>query len=333
MTLVVARTHAGRVAIVADTLLLSHDMPLGIRDWCLKSFFLPGPICVSFSGSPELAANSFREFWERYPAGIRYRAVVEFFEVESRNSNNEFIISFLDGALVTIKNGRRERRLSNTHWIGDSAAWRRFREYEHNRKSPPESGRAMNGVLFADEMTGSPASDLYSTMRNLLMDRDVPAVGGAVTVCSNRDVGFRFSAYSDVLFDWPASLPMTERLKYTDRFDLVSSHENDGFSISQVSPGYYNLNAVGMYLLKGRLLIVMETLRDFNTRCHILRNVEPADIASSIDKLLGFSFGALCIVMSSRGSLPVVADCQSPSDGVRIGLFCEANTFPPTVST
>ena len=31
-----------------------------------------------------------------------------------------------------------------------------------------EQGRAVNAALFADEMTGSPASDLYSVMRNVV---------------------------------------------------------------------------------------------------------------------------------------------------------------------
>jgi hypothetical protein len=68
-------------------------------------------------------------------------------------------------------------------------------------------------------MTGSPASDLYSVMRNVLLNRDVPSVGGFVTVLSNRDIGFRFSVYSDVLLDWPMEQDELGILQLTDKFD------------------------------------------------------------------------------------------------------------------
>ena len=120
---------------------------------------------------------------------------------------------------------------------------------------PYELGRAVNAALFADEMTGSPASDLYSVMRNVLLNRDVPPVGGFVTVLSNRDIGFRFSVYSDVLLDWPMEQDELGILQLTDKFDLRASGENDRCSVSQISPGYYNMNAVAFFLLKGRLLM------------------------------------------------------------------------------
>jgi hypothetical protein len=55
MTLVVARCAKSRVAIAADTLLSAHDVPLALTKGIVKSCCLPGYICVSFSGSPELA--------------------------------------------------------------------------------------------------------------------------------------------------------------------------------------------------------------------------------------------------------------------------------------
>jgi hypothetical protein len=123
--------------------------------------------------------------------------------------------------------------VSKTHWIGDKDAYERFREYEHHRGRQHERGRAINTALFADEMTGSPASDLYSIMRNVVLERDVPSVGGFVTVLSNRDIGFRFSVYSDVLLDWPKELDEYQLLQLTDKFDLRASGENDRYSVRQ----------------------------------------------------------------------------------------------------
>lgn len=122
-----------------------------------------------------------------------------FFEASNAATNNDYLLAFADTVkIITIHDGRRIRELSKTHWIGDQQAYKRFRDYEHHRGRQYEQGRAVNAALFADEMTGSPASDLYSVMRNVLLNRDVPSVGGFVTVLSNRDIGFRFSVYSDV---------------------------------------------------------------------------------------------------------------------------------------
>ena len=81
-------------------------------------------------------------------------------------------------------------------------------------------------------------------------------MGGFVSVLSGRDIGFRYSVYSDVLLDWPKELIGDQTLQLTDKFDLSVSGENDRFSTNQISPGYYTMNIVALYLLKGRLLII-----------------------------------------------------------------------------
>jgi hypothetical protein len=245
MTLVVARLENDRLAVVADTMITAQGRSLPMAKWALKSICLPRGICVSYSGSPELAGKAFQRFRERYPQGANYAATVGFFERSSVETNNDYIIAFAAPAkLVTIRNGRNTSGLSKTHWIGDKDAYERFRGHENNSGGGYEQGRAVNAVWFADEMTGSPASDLYSAMRNLVYSREVPSVGGLVTVLSNRDVGFRFSVYSDVLLDWPMGLEEGDLLCLTDKVDLRASGENDRYSVSQISPGYYNMNAV-----------------------------------------------------------------------------------------
>jgi hypothetical protein len=108
MTLVVARTERGRLAIAADTMLYAHGTSLPMQRWALKSICLPGGICVSYSGSPELAAKAFRKFHERYPQGANYAETVAFFEESSAGTNNDYIVAFADTAkLATIRDGRR----------------------------------------------------------------------------------------------------------------------------------------------------------------------------------------------------------------------------------
>ncbi|MEQ9196955.1 MAG: hypothetical protein RIE84_09390 [Parvibaculum sp.] len=329
MTLIVARVEKGRLAIAADTMLSAHGTPLSMQEWALKSFCLPGNICVSYSGSPELAAKAFHAFRKRHPQGANYTTTLEFFEASSLTTNNDYIVAFSDPAkLVTIRDGRRTNGLSKTHWIGDKYAYERFRQYEHRQRLKQEHGRAVNAALFADEMTGSPASELYSTMRNVLQDRDVPTVGGLVTVLSNRDIGFRFSVYSDVLLDWPAELGGNQLLKLTDKFDLRVSGENDRYSISQISPGYYNMNAVAFYVLKGRLLIVFFETEEGGSTCVTFGDVEPNQISARLDEKLGFPFRAMCLVMSAREEYSLPLNRVQPEHGLGMNLFCEINTMP-----
>jgi hypothetical protein len=329
MTLVVARAEKGRLAIAADTMLSAHGTSFPLREWALKSICLPGGICVSYSGSPELAAKAMWQFRERYPQGANYAETVAFFEVSSAATNNDYIVAFANTAkLVTIRDGRRTSGSSKTQWIGDKEAYERFREYEHHRGRQHEHGRAVNVALFADEMTGSPASDLYSIMRNVVLDQDVPSTGGFVTVLSNRDIGFRFSVYSDVLLDWPMELDEKQFLQLTDKFDLRASGENDRYSVSQISPGYYNMNAVAFYVLRGRLLVAFYEVQGGGTTCFAFRNVEPDRIAATLDEKLGFPFNAMCLVMSAREGLSPPILRAKPEYGLGMSLYCEVNTMP-----
>lgn len=330
MTLVVARCEKGRIAIAADTLLTEHEAPLPFTKGVVKSCCLPGYLCASFCGSPELAGKAFKDFAQQFPTGTGFDQTIKFFERSSSSTGNDYIIAFgANARLVTIKEGRRTRGLSKTHWIGDQDAYTRFREYEAKRRERHEHQRAVNVAMFADEMKGSPASDLYSTMRNLVFDRAVPTVGGFVTVLGNRDIGFRYSVYSDVLYDWPIELEPGQDLALTDKVDLRASGENDRYSVSQISPGYYNMNIVAFYLLKAKLLVVYHSKDNgVANDCSVFRGVEPQQIAATLNEKLGFNFGALCMVMSGRSEYSRQVPRTDPSHGLGISMFCEANTMP-----
>lgn len=184
--------------------------------------------------------------------------------------------------------------------------------------------------MFADEISESPASNLYSIMRNVALDRDIPSVGGLIAVTSSRDVGFRFSVYSDVLLDWPTELAETDRLALTDRLDLRATGENDRYSVNQIAAAYYNLNAVAFYLLKGRLLVAFHEVEDGRITCRTSRNVEPDQIANVLDEKLRFSFNAMCLVMSAREGFSESVQRTNPDHGLGISLYCEVNTMQKT---
>jgi len=330
VTLVVARCVKSRIAIAADTLLSEHDGALALTKGIVKSCCLPGYICVSFSGSPELAETAFINFRNSFPQGANFDATIAFFESSSSSTNNDYIIAFGHvPKLVTIRDGRRAAGISRTHWIGDKDAYEKFREYEYRKRNRYEYQRAVNAAIFADEMAGSPASDLHGIMRNVVTDPELSTVGGFVTVLSNRDIGFRYSVYSDVLLDWPRELVGGRDLQLSDKFDLGASGENDRFSISQISPGYYDMNMVAFYLLKGRLLIVFHGVNNGPAnKCSVFPGVEPSQIASTLNEKLGFNFAALCWVMSSREGYSSPVQRTNPEHGIAMSIYCEANTMP-----
>lgn len=338
MTLVVGRVSGRRVAVASDTQLTEHNARLPIPQGVVKSCMLPGGICVSFSNSPELAMKDFTNFAQTFPQGTGFANVIAFFEGASAKSGNDYLIAFAQHArLVKVADGKRVRSESKTQWIGDASAYQRFREYESRKRGRAEAGRAVNAAMFVDEIDKSPASDLYSAMRNVLADREVPSVGGFVCVISDRVDGFRHSAYCDMLFDWPATASEDFQLQLNDQIDFGASGENQGFSVSQGSTSYLNLNATAFYVLTARKLFVFaSTHHDALMRCCVLSEVGPLEIVPRLNAHFGEDLGWLIQVLSAAPSAtstqfrePLIE--EGPS-GARFQFLCHVNTFPKSAT-
>jgi hypothetical protein len=334
MTLVVARTSGHRVAVMSDTQLTEHDVRLPIHKGVVKTYILPGGICVSFSNSPELAVTDFQKFATAYPQGADFASTSSFFEEASAKSGNDYLIAFARQAkLATIVDGQRMPSAAKTQWIGDRAAYERFREYEAKARKGFEAGRAMNAVLFADEIHKSPASDLYSAMRHVIADTHIPTVGGFAYVLSDRIDTFRQSVYCDTLFDWPTAESEDFVLQLIDQIDFGASGENQGFAIAQASPGYLNLNVAAFYWLSGRKVFVFS---GYGTsplmKCSVLNDVEPLQIPARLNVHFGQDLGWLAMVLSAAPSATETRSREPPiatgPSGVRLQLFCHVNTFP-----
>jgi hypothetical protein len=134
--------------------------------------------------------------------------------------------------------------------------------------------------------------------------------------------------YSDVLLDWPIDLDESQNLKLTDKLDRRASGENDRYSVNQISPGYYNMNAVAFYVLKGRLLVAFYEVESGRTTCVSFRNVDPNQIAPTLDEKFGFPFNAMCLVMSAQQGFSSPISRPKPDYGVGVRLYCEVNTMP-----
>ncbi len=339
MTLVVARVVGERVAIASDTRITQSGLPLQNHNGIVKSCILPGKVCASFSNSPELAAQDFCEFARAFPNGAEHSETVAFFERSSKITGNDYLLAFAIGPkLVKIVNGEIIAGKARTQWIGDILAYERFREYEAKKRKNSEAGRAVNAVLFADELNNSPASDLYSVMRNIVGDRDVMSAGGFVCVISNRESGFRHSVYSDMLYNWPEDESEDFILRLKSPINLGSAGENVGYAVAQVSTGFLNTNLVAFYLLKGRKLFLFHGENNgLPDKCVVLRDVEPFKIADRLNESVGANLPWLLMVTSPVGERLQSTQRPMPnshdSHGLGLSFYCHANTFPKTKSS
>ena len=338
LTLIVARNLRGLIAIASDTMLTEHGRALAPQEGVIKSCILPGGLCVSFANSPVLAARAFAAFAQRYPQGAGFADAVGFFEKSSADTGNDYILAFSQPPkLVKIADGRRTPGTAATQWIGHRAAYERFREYEANHRPMTESGRAVNAVLFADEMEGSPASDLYSTMRHVVADREVASAGRFVCVLSNRGVHFRHSVYSDMLYNWPEAEGEDFVLALEDQIDFGAAGENASYAVCQISTGFLGMNMTGFYLVKGRKLFLFYGERNgLADKCLVLADLAPTDIKRRLADAIGADLGWLLMITSSpmqesKTVLRAEPRSEGPT-GVGLPFFCHANTFPPTKS-
>jgi hypothetical protein len=239
--------------------------------------------------------------------------------------------------LAKIVNGQKMPSVSKTQWIGDKATYERFREYEAKTRKMIEAGRAINAVLFADEISKSPASDLYSTMRQVIGDPQLGSVGGFAYVVSDRMVTFRQSVYCDMPFDWPTAEPEDFGLRLSDQIDFRASGENRKFAVAQASSGYLDLNVAAFYWLSGRKVFVFSG--DGSSplmRCSVLKDVEPLRITEHLNAFFGHDLAWLVHVSSAApsaaGSRYRAPPILSGPNGVGLQIFCHVNTFPSTDS-
>jgi hypothetical protein len=327
MTLVVGRICGPNVAIAGDTLITEHNAGLPAQAGSIKSCMLPGGLCVSFANSPETATRDIAGFREKFPRGGTFSDAVEFFERSSELTANDYLLAFAKPArLVKISNGKRLHSIAKTAWIGDRDAYSRFREYEARARPRPYEGRAVNAAMFMDEQENSPASNVHSALRDVVIDRSIETVGGFVSIISSRGSHFRYSVYSDMLYDWPEKYPF----ELIDKISLKTSEENTDFSVTQISPGFLNLNLVGFYLASGRKLYFFHGKGNgVANQCTVFSDILASQIADALTAFVGTDLKWLLTVAAPKSSPRYQGGEQSL--GAQLAFLVEANTFPPSV--
>ncbi len=338
MTLVVARISGSTIAIASDTLVTQNGKALPVSQGVIKSCALPGGVCISFSNSPELAWRDCWKFFKAYVNGADFGETISYFEKSSKQTGNEYIVAFARNLkIVKIVNGKRQESISKTLWIGDKKAYEKFREHETRTSRGYEHGRAINAVLFMNEGENSPASDLYSAMRHLVLNKDIPTVGGFVCVMSSLEGEFRNPVYCDMLYDWPTGAPEDFKLDLNDRIDFGSSGENEGYATTQFAPSYLSTNHVGFYVLRAKAAYVFHPSSTMLAdTCTVIRNVDPVDLPRRLDEQFKMKLAWL-VTVASGSPTSKSTSFREPGivgdGGNQMGFFMHLNTFPPKGET
>jgi hypothetical protein len=180
-----------------------------------------------------------------------------------------------------------------------------------------------------DEAEGSPASDLYSTMRNVILDREVASVGGFAYTVSSRGNGFRQSVYCDILHDWPIDVGAEFKLDLNDPIDLRASGENLGDSVAQISPGFIGVNLTGFYLIKARKLFFFYGQDNgLPVNCHVFNDVEAPRIKHVLTEAVGADLNWLVTVATASEGMSHYTERPSQGpQGLGVSLFFHENSF------
>lgn len=166
-------------------------------------------------------------------------------------------------------------------------------------------------------------------MRHVVADRSIPTAGGFVTVVSNFDNGFRFSAYSDMLFDWPKGKPADYVLALSDSIAFTATDENASFAVAQVSPGFMGANLVAYYFTRARTLFFFYGEGNgLAERCQVFRDVPATKIYDTLNGFVRADLKWLLLITSPHNSGPYRATPNIKTPGVQLSWFTEANTIP-----
>ena len=188
----------------------------------------------------------------------------------------------------------------------------------------------MNCVYTWNEMEGSPSSDLYSIMRQVVFSGAIQSVGGLVSILSNHEGQFRPPVMSDVLYDWPSAFDQDASIPLDVPINLDVSGENKHQSLNIFSTGYLGITMIGFYFLSGKTAILFHPRTNLVAdACTVIRDVEPNEIAKKLNDLLGADWRwQILVVGPESGNAPHKAPLiNGKQSGMGLGLMCYFNSL------
>ena len=186
MTLVVARNARGTVHVLADSLVSGPGTNRRQPEYALKVFSVGKNILICYSGSPEVAHAAIVRVWPHLEREDCEAAISLLAQVEGA----EFLLVHKD-AIIRVRQIEVSRCLP-IEWIGDPAAWRRFRAASLTFDARPESN-TWSAVRSAED-----GRLLRSAFEEVVSDQTISSVGGPVVVATSGASGSAYLNYAEL---------------------------------------------------------------------------------------------------------------------------------------
>jgi hypothetical protein len=247
MTLVIARQLAEEIIILADTRLTEHGAILPLERGVIKTCIVAANVAVSFANSPDLAARDIARFAVQHPNGSNYITTKSFFEQSSAKTGVDYILSFArPSKILVVSEGKSHQ--TTTGWIGDREGFDRFRAYETRSRESPRSElphlAAIDGTIVHKERF----SNLLYHFEDVVGDRDLPSVGGFISICTNGGGKFGFRVSAGLYYDTNGQVAIGD-----DTVTLGASGENRTYEMSIATPEPPGATAVSYYFRVAQL--------------------------------------------------------------------------------
>jgi hypothetical protein len=239
--------------------------------------------CDSFSNSLELAARDIKTFSEKYQGAFTHSALIDFFEKSSDQTGSEYLLTLLGPLRVfKIAEGSASKTIAHQAWIGDYEAFRRFREYQSNKRKGLDIWEQLIWPSFGeDAATNNAFSKLVSDFKLTLGDPDILSAGDFYTVITNIGSEFRFLLSSQLYYDSLGEFPITPKLgeSFDYRFSVLVPKEN-------------GINACAFYYPHARSGHIFYSTRPYTVAdlCTICRDATLESFAKSCESIVGVEF-------------------------------------------
>lgn len=282
MTFVLCKTIGQHLFIFADTRISQNDVRLPPEQGLIKTTFLSSQVAISFAHSTELATRDIKKFAATFKSGFAYANVVEFFRTSSLETNNEYILAFINPLrVVKISSGSATKSLGQQTWIGDEKAFTRYRAYETRNRKGPNIWHQTAWASLGNAKINQKFGNILRSFQLTLTDNEIESAGDFYTVATNAGPDFRFMIFAEMYFDSlgrnPAIPTTGENFDY--RFSILAPKQS-GVNAS----AYYYPHAAKGYIFYGKSPI------EVADQCVVMSNVSRDEFIDACSLKAGVAF-------------------------------------------
>lgn len=233
MTLVVARKVRGTVHVLADSLVSGPGTNLRQPEYTLKVFSAGSNILIGYSGSPELAHVAIVRAWPHLAQEDCETAI----NVLSQVEGVEFLLVHRD-EITRISQVEVSRQLP-ANWIGEQAAWRRFRAASLTFDALPDPS------TWSAARSAEDGTLLRKAFDEVVSDQTISTVGGPVVIATSGASGSAYLSYAE--FTSPSVSPKSGAWESIDFGDA----SRGGFGFTTITPRDRGISGWGRFYFQG----------------------------------------------------------------------------------